>query len=419
MKNYCCFIALIILFSWSCKKKSDEVINDPRSSVNRAPVANAGPDQVITLPDDSTTLSGSSSSDPDNNVLTYAWSKLSGPVSNTIYNSRSVQTHVGDLEEGVYQFELVVLDPGGLSDRDTIMVTVKPDLSLPIFWQRTIGGTRVDVAQSIHPTPDGGFIIAGNTNSPDGDISGYHTGTYGCYLPCVGPEICGFFPDGLVLKLNSSGLIQWQKSLGGTAAENLLSIQPTVDGGYIASGLTYSNDGDVSGYHGGTEADAWVVKLGNAGNIQWQKVLGGSTGCDFANSILSTTDGGYIFVGHTDSHDGDVTANAGERDVWFVKLSSTGSIQWQKTVGGAENDYAFSLQSTPDGGFVAAGYTYSNNGDVSGNHGDADAWIVKINSTGGIQWQKSLGGSNEDIARSIQLTTDGGYIVEGSTKSNN
>ncbi len=419
MKNYCCFIALIILFSWSCKKKSDEVINDPRSSVNRAPVANAGPDQVITLPDDSTTLSGSSSSDPDNNVLTYAWSKLSGPVSNTIYNSRSVQTHVGDLEEGVYQFELVVLDPGGLSDRDTIMVTVKPDLSLPIFWQRTIGGTRVDVAQSIHPTPDGGFIIAGNTNSPDGDISGYHTGTYGCYLPCVGPEICGFFPDGLVLKLNSSGLIQWQKSLGGTAAENLLSIQPTVDGGYIASGLTYSNDGDVSGYHGGTEADAWVVKLGNAGNIQWQKVLGGSTGCDFANSILSTTDGGYIFVGHTDSHDGDVTANAGERDVWFVKLSSTGSIQWQKTVGGAENDYAFSLQSTPDGGFVAAGYTYSNNGDVSGNHGDADAWIVKINSTGGIQWQKSLGGSNEDIARSIQLTTDGGYIVVGSSKSNN
>lgn len=409
---------LILLLINSCKKEKETVSNPP-PAVNRPPVANAGSDQTITLPVNTTALDGGGSTDPDNNIRTFLWTKLSGPSSFTISDATAVWTRVTNLVEGVYQFELNVTDAGGKFHRDTVQVTVATDPSFAIQWQKTLGGSRVDVGQSIQPTADGGYIVAGNTNSEDGDILGYHSGVYGCYLPCIGPQICGYYPDGLVMKLSSTGAIQWQKALGGSAAENLLSIQSTPDGGYIASGLTYSNDGDVSGYHGGTEADAWVVKLSSAGAIQWQKVLGGSTGCDFANSILSTPDGGYILVGHTDSHDGDVTSNAGERDVWIVKLTNNGAIQWQKTIGGADNDYAFSLQSTPDGGYVAAGYTYSNNGDVSNNHGDADAWIVKLSSGGAIEWQKSLGGSNEEVARSIQPTPDGGFIVAASSKSNN
>ncbi len=293
-----------------------------------------------------------------------------------------------------------------------------PPLLSAVEWQKALGGARVDVAQSIQPTADGGYIVAGNTNSQDGDVTGYHSGPFGCYQSCFS-QVCDYFPDGLVVKLSNTGAIQWQRALGGTAAENLLSIQPTADGGYIASGYTFSNNGDVSGYHGGNEPDAWVVKLSSTGAVQWQKVIGGSTGCDFANVILSTPDGGYIIAGHTDSHDGDVTATAGERDVWIVKLSSSGAIQWQKPIGGADNDYVYSFQSTTDGGYILAGYTYSNNGDVSGNHGDADAWIVKLSSSGAIQWQKTLGGSSEEIARSIQPTADGGYIVAGSAKSNN
>jgi hypothetical protein len=298
-------------------------------------------------------------------------------------------------------------------------VAANSDVSPAIQWQKAIGGTRVDVAQSIQPTADGGYIVAGNTNSQDGDVVGYHPGANGCYQTCFNQTICGYFPDGLVVKLSSTGATQWQKALGGSAAENLLSIQPTADGGYIASGLTYSDDGDVSGFHGGKEADAWVVKLSSTGAVQWQKVLGGSSGCDFANAVLSTPDGGYIVVGHTDSHDGDVTSIAGEKDVWVVKLGMSGALQWQKTIGGTKSEYAYSLQPTPDGGYIAAGYTYSNNGDVSGNNGDADAWVVKLSSSGAIQWQKALGGSNEEIARSIQPTSDGGYIVAASTKSNN
>ena len=385
---------------------------------NQPPVAKAGADQTITLPVNSVTIDGSGSTDPDNNIMSYAWTKISGPLSFSITNATEVKTQVNNFAEGVYQFELKITDAGGLSSKDTVLINVKPDLSLAIQWKKAIGGSRVDVGQAIQPTTDGGYILVGNTNSQDGDIIGYHSGAYGCYLPCIGPTICGYFPDGLVVKLSSTGAIQWQKALGGSAAENLLSIQSTPDGGFITSGLTYSNDGDVSGYHGGTEADAWVVKLSSTGDVQWQKVLGGSTGCDFANSILSTTDGGYIFVGHTDSHDGDVNSHTGERDVWIVKLNSSGTIQWQKTMGGAANDYAFSLQPTSDGGYITAGYTYSNDGDVSGNHGDADVWIVKLNNSGIIQWQKALGGSKEEVARSIQPTPDGGYIIGASSKSN-
>lgn len=386
---------------------------------NRPPVANAGQDQTIMLPQNSVTLDGGSSTDADNNISSFQWTKIAGPSSFSFLNADLPSTLVRYLVQGVYQFELKVTDAGGLFDTDTIQVTVDPDASLSVQWQKALGGSRVDVAQFIQATSDGGYIVAGNTNSPDGDITGYHLGTIGCYSPCTGPTICGYYPDGLVVKLSSTGAVQWQKALGGSAAENLLSIQPTPDGGYITSGLTYSNDGDVSGYHGGVEADAWVVKLSSTGAIQWQKVFGGSSGCDFANSILPTTDGGYIFVGHSDSWDGDVNGTAGERDVWIVKLSSSGGIQWQKTIGGTNNDYAYMLQATADNGYILAGYTYSINGDVSGNHGDADAWIVKLSSSGTIQWQKTLGGTNEDIARSVQATPDGGYIVVGSTKSNN
>jgi hypothetical protein len=421
------FLFFLIVFATqaqvfiSCKKDSASgslTNNPPNPPPNHLPIANAGNDTTIVAPANTVSVDGSASTDPDNNITSYLWTKISGPVSFSIANAGAVKTQITNLIEGVYQLELKVLDAGGLFTKDTVTITVSPGPSIAIQWQKAFGGTRVDIAQSIQPTSDGGYIVAGNTNSQDGDVMGYHQGINGCYQTCFGQTICDYFPDGLVVKLSGTGTIQWQKTLGGSAADNLLSIQSTTDGGYIASGLTYSNDGDVSGYHGGNEADAWVVKLSSSGDIQWQKVLGGSTGCDFANVILPTPDGGYMIAGHTDSHDGDITSIAGERDVWIVKLNSSGAIQWQKTIGGDKSDYAYSFQSTSDG-YILAGYTYSNNGDVFGNHGDADAWIVKLSNSGTIQWQKSLGGSNEEIARSIQPTPDGGYIVAGSAKSNN
>ena len=123
--------------------------------------------------------------------------------------------------------------------------------------------------------------------------------------------------------------------------------------------------------------------------IQWQKTLGG-TGEDYAQSIQPTTDGGYIVAGWTNSNDGDVTGNHGIYDCWVVKLNPSGTIQWQKTLGGTSYDVAYSIQPTMDGGYIVAGYTASNDGDVTGNHGSYDYWVVKLNPSGTIQWKKPL-----------------------------
>jgi len=169
--------------------------------------------------------------------------------------------------------------------------------------------------------------------------------------------------------------IEWQRALGGSNLDTTYSIQQTSDGGYIVAGYTESNDGDVSGNHG--YYDFWVVKLDGNGNIQWQKCLGGSTH-DAPFSIQQTSDGGYIVAGCTYSNDGDVSGNHGKDDFWVVKLDSDGNIQWQKALGGSSNDWAHSVQQTSDGGYIVAGDTYSNDGDVSGYHRDGDFWVVKL-----------------------------------------
>jgi hypothetical protein len=217
------------------------------------------------------------------------------------------------------------------------------------------------------------------------------------------------------VKLSATGAIQWQKCLGGSGWDVATSIQQTSDGGFIVAGRTNSNDGDVTGNHGND--DFWVVKLSATGEIQWQKSLGGSND-DWATSIQQTSDGGFIVAGSTDSNDGDVTGNHGNDDFWVAKLSSTGAIQWQKSLGGSGDELAESTQQTSDGGFIVTGWTTSNDGDVTGNHGGKDFWVVKLSSTGAIQWQKSLGGSGTDVAESIQQTSDGGFIVAGYTASN-
>jgi VWFA-related protein len=272
-----------------------------------------------------------------------------------------------------------------------------------ILWQKALGGRDRDEAYSITQSSDGSYVVAGFTESNDGDVSGKHGGWY----------------DFWVVKLRSSdGSIIWQRTLGGSGYDEATSITQSSDGSYLVAGRTYSNDGDVSGNHGGR--DFWVVKLRPSdGSIIWQKTLGGSS-TDEATSITQSSDGSYVVAGWTGSNDGDVSGNHGGYDFWVVKLRpSDGSIIWQKTLGGSDVDRAYSITQSSDGSYVVAGYTRSNNGDVSGNHGRADYWVVKLRpSDGSIIWQKTLGGSNDDEAYSIIESTDGSYVVAGSTESN-
>ncbi|MDR0665109.1 MAG: hypothetical protein LBF86_06275, partial [Helicobacteraceae bacterium] len=150
-----------------------------------------------------------------------------------------------------------------------------------------------------------------------------------------------------------------------------------------------------------------------------EKSLGGSD-YDYATSIQQTKDNGYTVAGYSYSNDGDVTENYGNYDFWIVKLNANGAIVWQKSLGGSNSDWATSIQQTKDNGYIIAGYSYSTDGNVTGHHGstdNTDCWIVKLNANGAIEWQKSLGGSDYDYANSIQQTSDGGYIIAGSSYS--
>jgi len=268
-----------------------------------------------------------------------------------------------------------------------------------IQWQKSLGGTSPDYAYSIQQTTDGGYIIAGRSWSNDGDVNGNHGDS-----------------DYLVFKLNANGVIQWQKSLGGSDTDYANSIRQTTDGGYIIAGISNSNNFDVTENYAGY--DFWIVKLNSNGTIDWQKSYGGG-GEDWANSVQQTVDGGYIVAGYSNSNNGTVTGNHGDTDYWVIKLDNNGIVEWQKSLGGSNTDKANAIQQTADGGYIIAGESKSNNGDVSGNHGGTDCWIVKLNGNGNIEWQKTVGGSLNDSANSIKQTSDGGYIIAGNSESNN
>ena len=273
-----------------------------------------------------------------------------------------------------------------------------------IEWEKSYGGTNEDEASSIHETTNGGFIIAGESYSNDIDVSGNHGAS-----------------DYWIVKMDASGTIDWQKTLGGTINDVASDVQQASDGGYIVCGFSRSNNGDVTGHHGSTSTnDYWVVRLDSIGNLLWQKSLGGSFN-DFANSIVQTEDGGFVVAGYSSSNDGDVTGHHGSTvssDYWIVKLDSTGNLLWQKSLGGNSPDNANQIQRTSDGGLIVCGSSSSNDGDVSGNHGNSDFWLVKLNASGNLLWQKCFGGIGDDVASSLAQTSNNGFIIAGWSNSN-
>lgn len=273
------------------------------------------------------------------------------------------------------------------------------DPSGNLIWQKSLGGSNDDQASFIEQTTDGGFIVTGSTASNNGDVATNHGGD-----------------DYWVLKLDSTGDIVWQKSLGGSGNDEAFSVRQTTDGGFIVAGVSASSDGDITGNHGGR--DYWIVKLDSTGNLVWQKSFGGSS-YDEATSIDLTTDGGYIVTGWAKSTDGDVTGNHGNYDYWSVKMDGSGNMIWEKSYGGSTYDQPWFISQTGDGGYVISGYSSSSNGNVSGSHGGYDNWIIKLNATGNLVWQNPLGGGSDDRGYSVHGTSDGGIITVANTFSNN
>jgi hypothetical protein len=259
----------------------------------------------------------------------------------------------------------------GAGGRD--IYVVKLDASGNVQWTKTIGGSYGDEANSIIQSSDGGYAVAGWTGS-------FGAGGWDIY----------------VVKLDASGNVQWTKTIGGSNDDGALSIIQSSDGGYVVAGWTES--------FGAGDRDMFVVKLDSSGNVQWTKTIGGSYG-DEANSIIQSSDGGYVVAGRTESF------GAGGWDIYVVKLDASGNVQWTKTIGGSYGDEANSIIQSSDGGYVVAGRT------ESFGAGGWDIYVVKLDASGNVQWTKTIGGSNDDGALSIIQSSDGGYAVAGYTES--
>jgi|GEM_PF-5465173 len=280
----------------------------------------------------------------------------------------------------------------------------------PIRWQKALGGSQREEAFDLIATPDGAHVSAGITFSRDGDLA-------------ARVELPRGNGDAWVVNVDIAKSIRWQRAFGGPGTDNARAVTLAHGGGYLVVGYSTSPNGDVTirvpeaQNHG--QEDLWVFKLDPAGEILWQKLLGGSS-FEQAYDVVPSPDGGYLVVGFTESSDGDLNMTRGMGDAWLLKLDGSGNVQWQKTYGGSRVDRAFSVTALPEGGYVVAGYTQSNDGTVSGNHGQGDFWVFRIDENGAMQWQKLLGGEGDDFANAVKKAPFGdGLVAVGGVNSFN
>lgn len=290
---------------------------------------------------------------------------------------------------------------------------LKLDAAGNIQWQNTIGGSRYDFCVTIQQTADGGYIAGGHSDS---DISGDKTEN----------SLQGRH-DYWIVKLDATGNIQWQNTIGGTHEDFFTSLQQTSDGGYILGGSSLSGiSGDKTepnlGASSSDYVDFWVVKVNATGAIVWDNTIGGDRN-DALYSVIQTIDGGYLLGGHSDSPiSDDKTENSNTglgHDYWIVKLSTSGNVEWQNTITGLYSDYLYSVAPTSDGGYILGGNSNSPDSlDKSEDRiGWEDIWVVKINASGSILWEKTIGGTDYNGTSSIQQTADGGFIIGGTSHS--
>ena len=282
---------------------------------------------------------------------------------------------------------------------------LKFDTTNQLQWQKTYGGSDDDRGTDIIQTTDGGYAVIGKSKSGDLDVS----------------ENAGY-DDFWMIKLDGNGSILWEYSFGYAGSDVPYSVIQTNDNGYLVSGVldvTASNgQGDrvSSSQRRHAGGDYWVIKLNANGIKEWSNYYGGSF-TDTAYDAIQTEDNGYIIVGSSDSNDVDVANNKGSYDFWVIKISNTGDLVWEKSFGGSEIDEARAISNTADGNYLVVGDTRSANIDVSQNRGAADLWMIKINSEGSLIWEKTLGGTSFDVGRSVSKTQDNGFLIAGSSRS--
>lgn len=272
----------------------------------------------------------------------------------------------------------------------------KTDACGNLQWQLTLGGTGYESARDIAQTSDDGYIILGETNSTDGDVIRGYGGSKDIWL----------------IKINNTGIIQWQKRYGGTGLDIGNQIKIRSDGTYLIVASSTSNDGDINGNHGTNGfTDGVLMNISATGSLLWSKCFGGSKNDELF--AIETVNGKTFLAGYSNSTDGDIPATQKNYDVWLLALDGNNNKIFSKVYGGTQNDVAFSLTKGLDNTLTLAGYTTSKDGDVSGAKGSQDYWVVNIDEAGKLQWQKVLGGTDADYANIVITDYDGGYLAGG------
>ncbi|MBN1166247.1 MAG: PKD domain-containing protein [Methanospirillaceae archaeon] len=280
---------------------------------------------------------------------------------------------------GNYDFWAVMLDPEGTT-----------------LWEQCYGGSSFDMGRSVIENNNGNFLLIGISSSNDGNVTGNHGEG-----------------DIWVVEIDRDGEIIQEGCYGGSRYDEGNYIIETEDGEYILTGVTGSDDGDVSGNHG--EEDIWVVETDSEGKILWQRCYGG-TEPDGGNAIRMTSRGGYILTGFTKSNDGDIVGNHGSYDLVGIGIDRDGTIEWQGCYGGSKADEGYDVLVSEQG-YTFVGYTDSDDYDVTGYHGNGDAWVIQTDTRGNLAWSGCFGGFAYDTGNSGIFRGDGTYIITGETSS--
>lgn len=355
------------------------------------------------------------------------------------------------------------------SDDDSIMneedTLIAPGFAGEVEWIKNFGGSGSEKAQAVINTSDGGFAILGYTNSVDGELAGKTLAVNDYWL----------------LKFDSEGNLEWNRTYGGSKDDRGQAVIQTTDGGYALAGYAMSSDGDGSnneGFH-----DHWILKLNWMGDIEWERSYGfaghdhaydlveasdggfffggfldivasggagstekadnltrhgvgefwgtkidtegnliwrhffGGTNNDRAYGVVNSFDGGYIMAGFSESDDTDISNTKGSYDFWLVKLDTNGNRVWEKSYGGSGIDVSYDIERTDDNAYVIVGHTFSTDQDIASNHGESDVWLIKIDEDGELLWERTYGGSAFESANSVKQTIDGGYLIAGNSRS--
>ena len=252
---------------------------------------------------------------------------------------------------------------------------VRTDSSGNREWDKTYGGKDWEAALCVVETSDGGYVLAGTTDPEEA-------------LPSA---------KALLVKVDSSGDTQWSKTYGDGTGDCASCVAESSDGGYVLVGY-----GAMQSYWRG---NSWLVKTDSAGNMEWNRTYGEPGHYAVVYSVVETGDGGYALAGCTESF------GVGKEDFWLIKTDVGGNMEWNRTYGGANADEAFSFVQTSDGGYALAGVTRSFGA------GTGDFWLVKTDSYGNHQWNRTYGGADWDAASSVVEAGGGGYVLAGGTSS--